>query len=236
MSALLIDAGNTRCEWRCQLESGMHQGVAYYSQLELPALPEVEQVIVASVATNARLHGLLEQHYGQQRVTWLEAPLLDYPDFKHCYKHPQRLGVDRWLAMLGVRKYSQQQALVIDAGTALTVDAFDASNQHLGGYIVPGLVLAEQALFRSTEKVNNYQDENKSTIMYLGQDTLSCVAQGLLRQRLALVQSVQQQYSDFSLFITGGDGKLLAQQLQSLYYRNLVLDGMEQLCAGYLSL
>lgn len=234
MSVLLIDAGNTRFKWRYQQGEQTLQGSSEYTELQLPELPALKQVLVASVAACSSLQQALQQHYAVP-VTWLEAPLLDYPYFGHCYKHPQRLGIDRWLAMLGTRQYSQANALVVDAGTALTVDAIDSNNQHLGGYIVPGLLMAEQALFQSTEKINRHQDENKELEMRLGQDTLSCVVQGLLQQRVSFIKSLQQQYSDFSLFITGGDGMLLAQQLQSHYYRNLVLDGMGHLCAGFLS-
>lgn len=233
MSVLLIDAGNTRLEWRYRLGHRVEQGVSSYNDLELPATLKPKRVLVASVSGCQNLQQQLERHY-PGIITWLDAPLVNYPHFKHCYKHPQRLGVDRWLAMLGARQHHAVRALVVDAGTALTVDALDRE-QHVGGYIVPGLIMAEQALFQGAQKVNRHQDESRQNEMAFGQDTLACVAQGLLRQRLSFIADVRQQYPEFTLFITGGDGMLLAQQLQSHYYHNLVLDGMDLLCAGFLS-
>lgn len=231
VSVLLIDAGNTRYEWRL-LRDNLFEGAAFYHE-PLPELVGVERVIVASVKENGPFKQALNKKWSDT-VTWLEHPIVDYPRFMHCYKNPQRMGVDRWLAMIGARKYNDGNVLVVDAGTALTIDALNANNQHLGGYIVPGLLLAEQALFQQADKVTPYQDEHKLEGIGLGQDTLSCVAQGLQRQRLAFVESVWKEYPAYKLLITGGDGLGLAKQTETPYYQNLVLDGMELLCAGYL--
>lgn len=230
---LLIDAGNTRAEWRYIAGDNKVEGNSYYQDFKLACPQEPQRVIIAAVSAQSKLERLLPASY-LKKTTWLTQPQVEYPNFKHCYVRPERLGVDRWLAMLGARSHYASGVLVVDAGTALTVDVLTAENHHLGGYIVPGLTMAQQALFAGTDKIKPYIDEHPHSDIQLGMDTLSCVHFGLERQRLSFVQSVQQQFADYELLVTGGDGINLAKQLQATYYNNLVLDGMESLCAGYL--
>lgn len=234
VSVLLIDAGNTRLAWRyVQPGRPAQEGAAVYH--ELPnQWPNVQRVIAATVAQQELLAERLQPAFNVT-IEWWTQPRGDLAEFKHCYANPERLGVDRWLALLGAR---QQQAkgggIVVDAGTALTIDVLDEANQHLGGYIVPGFHLAQQALFERTEKVRPYQGEQVGTADQLGQNTVACVQLGVQRQMLALIQDIARQYATYELLITGGDGQWIAQQLNAQYYHNLVLDGMEYLCAGSL--
>lgn len=237
MSVLLIDIGNTRLKWQLRQASVIQQsGVAEHGSAWLTSvdLADCEKVLVASVKEQVDMQEVLARRFAAKLI-WLSQPLLSYMDFKHCYAQPQRLGVDRWLAMLGAKKHSSGGVLVVDAGTALTVDVLDASNQHLGGYIVPGLKMAQQALFQNTDKVRAFHNEAVLSSINLGADTLGCVTAGLQRQRLAFVRSLQDEYGDYELFISGGDGEWLATQLKTNYYPHLIFDGMDSLCAGLLS-
>jgi type III pantothenate kinase len=61
------------------------------------------------------------------------------------YDAPSRLGADRWVALIGARRHVLQQnggaarpMVVVMAGTAVTVEAVDASGKFLGGLILPG--------------------------------------------------------------------------------------------------
>ena len=71
----------------------------------------------------------------------------------NAYDHPEHLGVDRWAAMLAAYHLQKEQTsidsvLVIDCGTAITLDWLDETGQHLAGMIVPGL----DALYFALEK------------------------------------------------------------------------------------
>jgi len=63
-----------------------------------------------------------------------------------AYAEPARLGADRWAALLGARGLADGACLVVDAGSALTIDAMAPGGQHLGGWIIPGLALMVAAL------------------------------------------------------------------------------------------
>ncbi|MCP3690402.1 MAG: type III pantothenate kinase, partial [Gammaproteobacteria bacterium] len=54
------------------------------------------------------------------------------------YSSPESMGVDRWLALLGAADVEQHDAIVVDAGSAITVDLLRGDGQHLGGAILPG--------------------------------------------------------------------------------------------------
>ncbi|MAY15856.1 MAG: type III pantothenate kinase [Oceanospirillaceae bacterium] len=240
VSVLLIDAGNSRIKWQwrnagvVQAHGGVaHTDLAQMSDAEVGRLfpAQCDRVVVASVRDNSGLHQSLDAHYGA-RLHWLAQPVSNYPEFVHCYPDPARLGVDRWLAMLGARCHYSSALIVADAGTALTVDLMSADNHHDGGFIVPGLQLAQQALFNSTQRVRPYNDEQAAQQLLPGRDTVGCVSSGVYRQQAALVRSVQQDYPQHLLVVTGGDGLWLATQLGCEYRPDLVFDGMDSLCAG----
>ena len=54
------------------------------------------------------------------------------------YEQPDRLGVDRWMALLGAAGMTDSDCIVIDAGSAITIDLLRGDGRHLGGAILPG--------------------------------------------------------------------------------------------------
>jgi type III pantothenate kinase len=78
------------------------------------------------------------QHYFCDRVTRYcsEASCMG---ITNGYSQPERLGVDRWLALIAARQLVNGDCIVIDAGSAITVDLLSADGRHLGGAILPGI-------------------------------------------------------------------------------------------------
>jgi acetyl-CoA C-acetyltransferase len=66
------------------------------------------------------------------------------------YQQPERLGADRWAALIAARHRQAGPQLVVSAGTALTADMLDAQGVFLGGIIAPGLRLMQQSLAAGT--------------------------------------------------------------------------------------
>jgi type III pantothenate kinase len=66
------------------------------------------------------------------------------------YRDPQQLGPDRWAALIGAHHGEAGHKLVVNAGTALTIDALTAEGRFLGGLIVPGPALMRRSLDRGT--------------------------------------------------------------------------------------
>src|SRR3546814_17254315 len=65
---------------------------------------------------------------------------------RNAYREPERLGVDRWLAMIAAWHTHRGAACIANAGTALTVDVIDAQGQHLGGIIAAGRAEQQSAI------------------------------------------------------------------------------------------
>src|SRR6202034_3800599 len=69
------------------------------------------------------------------------------------YLDPSLLGADRWLALIGAWTKASGALCVVDAGTAVKVDAVDAKGQHLGGLIAPGIHMMREALMNKTSDI-----------------------------------------------------------------------------------
>ena len=106
--------------------------------------------------------------------------------------------------------------LVIDAGTALTLDFIDPGGQHRGGYILPGRILSQDALLRETSRVRFSED---STVCPLpGRSTAEAVRNGALFSLVAAAAAAARQArsfwgADFAVVITGGDGEAVHDHL-----------------------
>jgi type III pantothenate kinase len=117
--------------------------------------------------------------------------------------------------MLGaVNQWPRQSLLVVDAGTALTLDWVDESGQHLGGWIIPGFRLQQQAVIGQTAKVFNNSMQHAQVA--LGTDTSSCLQNGCLSAAVAVILQGMQQQKVTKLVLTGGDAMLLLPHLSEL--------------------
>lgn len=135
----------------------------------------------------------------------------DFRGLKNGYTRPERLGVDRWLAIIGARTL-RQGVLVVDAGTAMTIDGVSRDGRHVGGYIVPGYRLQCAALGRYTAAVSN--QELAEPVLDWGRSTEEAVANGVRLGMVALINrarvDLQKLVADTcSVILTGGDAYLL---------------------------
>lgn len=148
----------------------------------------------------------------------------------NSYSIPSNMGVDRWLAMLAcMQKSSSKTFLVVDIGTAMTIDAVQ-NGHHLGGWIVPGVILLKQSLLKNTHRV--FSDDKNLSLTSFGNDTPRCVDNGctaqILGTLLMAVQEMKKNIDKFEIFLTGGDRNLfLGLNMQNIIeHENLVLEGL----------
>lgn len=151
-----------------------------------------------------------------------------------AYSDASQLGVDRWLAMLAARaRLPDEPLMIVNAGSALTIDLLDASGQHLGGYIAPGLRTSSQALYAKTDGVGA-PDVLMAPVWPPGDATLPCVESGFGAMYQGFLIGVWQQASEqvgiLRPIFTGGDGREMAALMKDrcacLFDRTLVLDGI----------
>ena len=236
MKVLELDSGNTRLKWRV-LDNGQvvargdiantenwSAGFRRFSQ----ALSKVEQARASVVSGSYRAESLsfmVKQYWAVNldivkiRPQW-RGLVLDYDN-------PMKLGVDRWLAMLAAcEQIKQGTRIVVDSGTALTIDLVNGSGQHLGGYIVPGQGLMKDSLLVNTANLGKSGDPIRS--IEPGKKTIDCINQGILAMSAALVNAQVERFPDAQVVITGGDAPQLQPYIkaQCQYVSELVMDGL----------
>ena len=231
---LEIDAGNTRLKWRCRGASTTAARVADSVSAISAELEgsRIERVHIASV----RVPQFLEQLAAESEQAFA-AEVTVARVSSHCsglrinYADPSRLGVDRWLAMLAARALAPSACLVVDCGTALTLDRVSAEGEHEGGFILPGLALMRRSLEENTRI--RLDSSYVPGSIELGNSTDAAVYHGTLAAAVALIQvqwsELNQASTPARLVLTGGGAGELSRQLQAQAAEtvpDLVLDGL----------
>lgn len=228
---ILVDAGNTSIKW--QLRDGgeaVADGQGDLSALRdwVAALDDSEQyaVAVSCVKNDTYAHeiGRAFESLGSATLHFAKSSAT-FAGVRNAYDEPQRLGVDRWLALLAVKARGQNSAVIIDVGTACTIDVLE-NGQHLGGYIFPGMALARNALVANTDRIRFSKDPEPSTS--LGTDTAGCVLSGIWLTLLASCQTVIDRFPDATVYLTGGSApELVVLGLDAQRVDGLVFDGLD---------
>lgn len=186
-----------------------------------------ERLIFASVrscAENKKLIATVQCRYSS--IICYEVTVSDYAlGVQNGYLIKEQLGLDRWLGVVAAYNVSGKKAcVVIDAGTAITIDLVDSAGQHLGGYICPGFTLMREQLQAKTRKIRYEQESSVTSAINQperpGVSTLECVERGcflmiadFLQAQLARSRSLIGE--EHCIYLTGGDGELFASVLPS---------------------
>jgi type III pantothenate kinase len=226
-----MDVGNTRTKWRlCRTGEIAEAGVLARDAAAILPAPgqQPTQLWVASVADPSLEQAIAEearQRWGIQ--PWFARTAAAACGLTNSYVEPQRMGVDRWLAMLAAWHRIGDAVCVVDAGSALTIDLVDARGAHLGGYILPGLDSMERALLQDTDRVR-FAEAPRDSIAP-GRCTEQAVFNGLLlSQAGAVALALTKQVGDFTLLFSGGNGEMLQAAVDNggSFAADLVLDGL----------
>lgn len=219
---LLIDIGNSRTKY-VQVHSEQLSEIvqltndefnqAYFTQF----FNQASRIIVANVA-NAELTHNLALWCADRSVDCLQVRSEQQKfGLTSAYQEATTLGIDRWLAMLGaIHLYPKKNVLIIDAGTATTVDFVNNLGQHQGGWILAGI----QALFNSIlshSTLVHAEDNTEAPSLAFGRNTSDNVNNACWAATLGLVdQSIHQaeQLGTIDhILLTGGNGEALTKML-----------------------
>ena len=167
MTLLAVDVGNTRLKWAIYESprpgaAVRAQGAEFLENIDklsdgpwssLPAPTRMIGCAVAADAIKRRVEEQMEEVWDVP-AQWIVANAGE-AGLVNGYDHPTRLGADRWVAMIGAwhRMLSQGPArplVLAMVGTAVTVEAIDASGKFLGGQILPGHGIMLRALESGT--------------------------------------------------------------------------------------
>ncbi|WP_353432263.1 type III pantothenate kinase [Polynucleobacter sp. MWH-UH23A] len=173
---LIFDVGNTRLKWAAvestkqpsdqqkklwdysgsintqSLQSAEHRAeLADYISKTLPKPDVIAFSCVAGKEVINQLQSLFPQW---QDIQWKQlGGDSTFDGIRTLYQDPSKLGSDRWSAIIGARSLSKTNALIINAGTATTIDLLGSNGVHYGGWILPGLSLMHQSLEANTAQL-----------------------------------------------------------------------------------
>ncbi|MCA9265281.1 MAG: type III pantothenate kinase [Planctomycetales bacterium] len=179
-----------------------------------------------------RLRAWIAERYGVARVRRLTSS--DFP-IQVEVTEPNRVGADRLAAAVaaGHLKSSMAAAIVVDVGTAITVDAIAVDRKFLGGAILPGVGISARALHRYTDALPLVELDPATIPSALGKSTVGAIQSGLhwgvLGAVRRLVDALQAElgFAEWDVFITGGGGHRFSDALTpvAMFRPDLVLLG-----------
>jgi len=240
---LAIDAGNSRVKWGW-LETDAAGGarwasIATVSLIEFAAASDhvnpfsvthddPERIIISNVAGEGA-HQLL--------VNWTSIfdaePLWLKAEPQRCgvtnsYEKPELLGSDRWAALIAARSLHHGASLVVNSGTATTVDMLTADGTFLGGIILPGIELMRFVLHEHTGRLPIAEGAYRET----PRNTLDAIETGCRHAQAGAVERMYRVFREAApaplCIVAGGAGRALVDQLSMprRYVENLVLEGL----------
>ena len=234
---LVIDSGNTAFKWG--IHDGyqwLQKGIASYECLtsiknDFRKLLNPSAIIISHVSraiTKQQINQLIS--IWPTEVYWVVSQSAQCGVF-NSYQNAAQLGSDRWASLIAAWSNVHEACLVINVGTAMTVDALSDSGKFMGGIILPGVNLMRHTLSLGTQLsdpilVGAYKNlpTNPNDAIYSG------VIYGL-------IGSIERFYNLFSLelgrpiircIISGGDAPVLIpfMKLPIIHVDHLVLEGL----------
>lgn len=230
---LAIDQGNSTSKiYIFQGESMI--GSRRYEQLSVKCLEELfaeysfEDAILSSVQNeDVELNRWIASHV--QRFVNLTNTTPS--PMKIRYDNPLLLGHDRIAAAVGAISQSEGcNLLVIDAGTAVTLDVVSAEGEFLGGNISPGLSTRFNSLHSYTSKLPLVEPEGEVPLMGHNTETAirSGIVLGLVSEIDGYIERIKEKYGSVKVFMTGGDASFLSKRIKNCIFEdeNLLAKGL----------
>ena len=238
---LAIDAGNSRVKW------GWHDGtgwtsIATVSLIEFAAASDhvnpfsvthadPERIIISNVAGDGAHHLLVNwTSIFDAEPIWLRAEA-ERCGVRNRYEIPDRLGPDRWAALIAARELHAGPCLVVNAGTATTVDMLSQDGTFLGGAILPGVELMRFLLHEHTGRLPIQEGRHSDA----PRNTIDAIETGCRHAQAGAVERMYRVLRDLErnplCIVAGGAGRSLVDQLSMprRYVENLVLDGLARI-------
>jgi type III pantothenate kinase len=247
---LAIDAGNSRVKWGWLEREGAESAalasrwssVATVSLIEFAASSDQvnpfsitheapESIVISNVAGEGA-HQLL--------VNWTSIfdaePMWLHGEAERCgvrsrYERPEQLGPDRWAALVAARGLHAGPCLVVNSGTATTVDMLAADGTFLGGAILPGVELMRFVLHEHTGRLpiqeGQYRDAPRNTV--------DAIETGCRHAQAGAIERMYRAFREIDgnplCVVSGGAGRLLMDQISAprRYVENLVLEGLARI-------
>jgi len=214
-SSIYLDIGNSITKWKFE---GKYFD-APTNCFSLDELPNSSKIWISNVSSSFVLES-------KSNFSLVESQKR-YKSLVNSYEKPNMLGSDRWLAMIASYEMNPVKGFIlVDIGTAITIDVVDNSGLHLGGVIFPGLQKIRDTFdnFPVTKEAKIYEiSQTTKDAWSIG--TLDLVVNGINQK----IHDIKTNEPDLEIYLTGGGRSDLEEFLDFsyIYHKNLVLDGLE---------
>ena len=237
----VVDIGNSSIKWAECADGEVGKSHSFYRTAQgvaedLDSIwgndPSPEELICSCVA-GQEFEQALEQWC---HLVWGIKPVFirstaQANGVRNAYQQCDRLGSDRWAALVAAHQLISGPSCVISCGTAMTIDVLEADGQHMGGLIIPGRRLMTDSLSSGT-KVSIEGSEGDNTTLF-ARNTADAINGGVLYSIVATLDRVyhdvdQALGASVHRVITGGDADDILPLLSGkiAHYPDLVLQGL----------
>ncbi|MBO6621611.1 MAG: type III pantothenate kinase [Balneola sp.] len=187
----------------------------------------IQDLVVASVRKDH--FELLRNQVTEFEIKSIE--ITDVPEHNLNYHTPKTLGIDRFLGCLGALTQEKESVVVVDAGSACTIDIMNESGIYQGGVIMPGLQSILNIFKTSAPELPAIETEiptkfpGKSTAESLQWGQVAFFVDGIN----ASLKRYQESFGHFNLYLTGGDARTVSGLISMNSKRDefLIFKGME---------
>ncbi len=246
---LLIDAGNSSAKWCLLKDNNLNeQQRCNYNdkppqqcidQIINQCANEIEAVFIVSVLGDDLIKQVQSSCFLNKLQFHNVISQKELAGILNGYDDPSKLGADRFVAMIGAKHiYPKDHAfIIIDSGTATTIDALDATGKHWGGLIFPGVDLCTDSLLKSTQQLplwgsNKVRSKPELFAKNTSQAIQSASILGLAGAIDSVSQSMEKELKNATKtikIVCGGNTKILQPYLQSSYAfdESLVMLGLK---------
>ena len=212
MNTLSIDIGNSSTKVDSWADDGFirrESASSFEDILRVAQQLNIEAMIVSTVRNDsAPLIEKLRENTEATVVEFSEEEFRKHYDFSAYKGH---LGSDRAAAFLGAEfLFPQTPKLIVDAGTALTIDVADDKGNFKGGNISLGYQSRLKALAKATSRLPEVMNkENGQDCRFFGTDTIEAITfgagNGLVGEVKYSAEMAKKEYGIKLVMLTGGD-------------------------------
>ena len=255
MTFLAVDIGNTRLKWALYAAPLPGAALIGHGAAFLEAIDDLAEGPWRDLPIPSSMLGSCVAGEGIRRRTEAQLELWDVEPrwvvssaaacgVTNGYEHPNRLGVDRWVALIGARHHvlargPARPVLVVMVGTAVTVDALDTGGRFLGGLILPGFGLMLRALEMGTAGLKaptgetvDFPTNTSDALMSGGSDAIAGAVERMHRK-------LHRHTGEVPVLIMSGGASVKLDSITELHaemVETLIFDGLLQLQAKRLAL
>ena len=252
MKTLLIDAGNSSIKWALSSTTSSsltkQQRVYYANKPAVECLGAVLKQVLSD-CDSLVIVSVLGDNFIKQAENLATRSSISFKNIssqeelagvRNAYTETHKLGADRFVGMIAAHHLSKSATIVIDVGTATTIDAIDKSGQHLGGLILPGSKLCADSLLKNTAQLSEFNDAEVQAPVLFSKETTQAISSASVFGLAGAIDSICEKMEaeinnnskqEISRILCGGGAENLLPFMQGDYqhHDDLLMIGLQKL-------